>query len=186
MEEKDYPKVKVREQDDQEDLKGSSLLSMNDDSFFPVKEYEDISPSYVAKIPPSYEPNGLLSTTSVSEEAVEDDKNSEELDRMNIRASSIPRPRAILSSPDNDVMIGNKGRMKVKQPSALKNHSLAPNRHAHCKVISSNTTEIPFDTRCSMDADDRKSDLRRNKGSAFAGSTQTRHHRNKKPSSVKT
>lgn len=30
-----YPKVKVREQEDQEDFKGPSLLPSNDDSSFP-------------------------------------------------------------------------------------------------------------------------------------------------------
>lgn len=197
MEKTNYPKVKVREHDDQEDLKGISLLPMKDDSCFPVKEHEDISPPYVAKIPASYVPNVLMSTTSVSEgliiptisvseEAKKNDKNFEEDDKINIRANSILRPRAVLSSPDNDVMIGNKNRMKVKQPSSLKNRNLVQSRHVQCKVISSNITESSINIRYSKDADDSKSDFRRNKGLATAAPSQKRHLRTNKSSSVKT
>jgi hypothetical protein len=38
-----YPKVKVREQNDQEDFKGPSLLPFNDDSFFPGISYSCLS-----------------------------------------------------------------------------------------------------------------------------------------------
>ncbi|XP_075653554.1 uncharacterized protein LOC142623947 isoform X2 [Castanea sativa] len=103
-----YPKVKVREQEDQEDFKGPPL---NDDSSFPAKENEEISPAYVAKIPKSYVPNVPMSTTSVSESLImptisasegagEIDKKIDEDDKINIRACSILRPRAVLSSPE--------------------------------------------------------------------------------------
>ncbi|XP_062150006.1 uncharacterized protein LOC133858543 [Alnus glutinosa] len=197
MEKTKYPKVKVREQDDREDLKGISLLPMNGGSCFPVKDHEDISPPYVAKIPASYVPSVLMSTTSVSEglimptisvseEAEKNDNFFEEDDKINIRVSSILRPRAVLSSPDNDAVIGNKNRMKVKQPSALKNHNLVQSRHVRCKVISSKITESPINTRYSKDADDSKSDIRGNKGLATAAPSQKSYLRTKKSSSVRT
>ncbi|KAK9991689.1 hypothetical protein SO802_026674 [Lithocarpus litseifolius] len=195
MEETMYPKVKVREQEDQEDFKGPSLLPLNDDSSFPAKEHEEIA--YVAKIPKSYVPNVLLSTTSVSESLVmptisasegagEIDKKIDEDDKISIRASSILRPRAVLSSPDNDVMIGNKNGIKAKRPSGLKNHNLVQSRHAQCKIISSNITECTVHTRKSKDADDSKGDLRGKKRSTIAVPSQKRYLRTNKPSSVKT
>ncbi|KAL4593781.1 hypothetical protein ACB092_M012500 [Castanea dentata] len=189
-----YPKVKVREQEDQEDFKGPPL---NDDSSFPAKENEEISPAYVAKIPKSYVPNEPMSTTSVSESLImptisasegagEIDKKIDEDDKINIRASSILRPRAVLSSPDNDVMIGNKNRVKAKRPSGLKNHNLVQSRHTQGKIISSDITECTVHTRKSKDADDSKSDLRGKKGSTIAVPSQKRYLRTNKPSSVKT
>lgn len=192
-----YPKVKVREQNDQEDFKGPSLLPFNDDSFFPAKEHEDISPSYVAKIPKSYVPNVHMSTTSVSESLImptisaskgagEIDKNLDEDDKINIRANSILRPRAVLSSPDNDMMIGNNNRVKAKRPSGLKNPNLVQSRHAQCKIISSNITEGTVNTRKSKKADDSKSDSKGKKGSATAVPSQKRYVRTSKPNSVRT
>ncbi|XP_075653553.1 uncharacterized protein LOC142623947 isoform X1 [Castanea sativa] len=189
-----YPKVKVREQEDQEDFKGPPL---NDDSSFPAKENEEISPAYVAKIPKSYVPNVPMSTTSVSESLImptisasegagEIDKKIDEDDKINIRACSILRPRAVLSSPDNDVMIGNKNRVKAKRPSGLKNHNLVQSRHTQGKIISSDITECTVHTRKSKDADDSKSDLRGKKGSTIAVPSQKRYLRTNKPSSVKT
>ncbi|KAM4117009.1 hypothetical protein ACJW30_02G092000 [Castanea mollissima] len=146
-----YPKVKVREQEDQEDFKGPPL---NDDSSFPG--------------------------------AGEIDKKIDEDDKINVRASSILRPRAVLSSPDNDVMIGNKNRVKAKRPSCLKNHNLVQSRHTQGRIISSDITECTVHTRKSKDADDSKSDLRGKKGSTIAVPSQKRYLRTNKPSSVKT
>jgi hypothetical protein len=197
MEQTMYPKVKVREQNDQEDFKGPSLLPFNDDSCFPAKEHEDISPSYVAKIPKSYVPNVHMSTTSVSESLImptisaskgagEIDKNLDEDDKINIRANSILRPRAVLSSPDNDMMIGNNNRVKAKRPSGLKNPNLVQSRHAQCKIISSNITEGTVNTRKSKKADDSKSDSKGKKGSATSVPSQKRYVRTSKPNSVRT
>jgi len=83
-------------------------------------------------------------------------------------------------------VIGNKNRMKVKQPSALKNHNLVQSRPVRCKVISSKITESPINTRYSKDADDSKSDMRGNKGLATAAPSQKSYLRTKKSSSVRT
>ncbi|KAG2721962.1 hypothetical protein I3760_02G106800 [Carya illinoinensis] len=183
-----YPKVKVKvkEQNDQDDPKGSSLFPLNDDSCFPV-EHEDLSPLCVAKIPMSYVPNAPMPTISEPEGVGKNDKKIDKDDNINNRASSILRPRAILSSPDNDVTIGNKNRSKkVKQPSPLKNPNLVQSRHVHCKAISSGITERPFNTRISKDADDGKSDLRGKKGSALSVPSQKKYLRTVKPSSMGT
>jgi hypothetical protein len=83
-------------------------------------------------------------------------------------------------------MIGNKNRMKVKQPSALKNHNSTQSRHLRCKVISSKIIERPINTRYSKDADDSKSALKGNKGLATAAPSQKIYLRTKKSSSMRT
>uniref|UniRef100_A0A7N0V4V3 Uncharacterized protein n=1 Tax=Kalanchoe fedtschenkoi TaxID=63787 RepID=A0A7N0V4V3_KALFE len=78
----------------------------------------------------------------------EKEKKSEEPDRLSARSISVLRPRAVLSSPDNDEMIGGKNRKRVIQPSPLRNHNTVQNRHAQCKIIPiQTTTESPVSTR---------------------------------------
>eukprot|EP00257_Ricinus_communis_P020988 XP_015580364.1 uncharacterized protein LOC8265730 [Ricinus communis] len=192
-----YPKVKVRTEG-QDDLyvarehNWTSLLSLKDiqflllqDSCFPVKEYRDVSPVPIAKIPKTYVPNILLPTESASE-GVDNKSSSDEEDRPNIRASLVPRPRAVISSPDNDALIANKNRVKATQPSALKNHNLIRSRHAQCKVVPSQAIdESPLNTSKSKDTTDKKIDVRGTKGSATVLSSQRRNITSAKPSSVR-
>ncbi|KAJ6719353.1 hypothetical protein OIU79_007084 [Salix purpurea] len=60
--------------------------------------HQDVSPPITARIPKSHVSNVIMPRVSVSEEA-EKKNNSTEEERLNIRASLIPRPRAVLSSP---------------------------------------------------------------------------------------
>ncbi|PON44370.1 hypothetical protein PanWU01x14_267590 [Parasponia andersonii] len=48
--------------------------------------------------------------------------------KPNVRASSVPRPRAVLSSPDNDGMIGSRNKLVDKRGSALKEKKVVPGR----------------------------------------------------------
>ncbi|KAJ4826957.1 hypothetical protein Tsubulata_015803 [Turnera subulata] len=102
-----------------------------------VKGHRDVSPPVTARIPKTYIPRVLLSSV---EEAVKKSNDDEE-DRPNIRASSIPRPRAVLSSPDNDAVIGSKNKVKAVQPFPLKHQKLTQNRHAQCKGITNNASD---------------------------------------------
>lgn len=79
----------------------------------------------------------------------EKDGNSDDENKVNIRASSIQRPRAVVSSPENDILIGNRNKIGNGRQSALKNRTVLPNRHsqAQCKVKSHDTTDIPLDSR---------------------------------------
>ncbi|XP_045808175.1 uncharacterized protein LOC123902485 [Trifolium pratense] len=79
----------------------------------------------------------------------EKDDNTEDENIMNIRASSIPRPRAVISSPENDHMIGNRNKIGKGRLPASKNSTVSPNRHAlaQCKVKPHDTTDIPPDAR---------------------------------------
>ncbi|KAG8636827.1 hypothetical protein MANES_15G045800v8 [Manihot esculenta] len=190
-----YPKVKVRTegQDDQHahaahEYNWNSLLSLKDiqflllqDSYFPVKEFRDVSPSSTARIPKPSLPNIILQTESASEDKK---SNFDEEDRPNIRAGSVLRPRAVLSSPDNDTMIGNKNSVKAPRPSALKNHHSVQSRHAQCKVASSQAVDDSrLNTRKSKDTTD--TNLKGKKWSTTAISSRRRNITTDKPRSVR-
>ncbi|XP_065862969.1 uncharacterized protein [Euphorbia lathyris] len=213
LQQKMYPKLKVRTEGEGHEydctsLKDVPFLSLQD-SCFPVKEYPDISPPRIARVPKSYVPNIILPTDNVlppesasevkeyrdisppriarvpnsyvpniilptntvlptesaSEEA-DKKSNSDVEDRPNIRASSVARPRAVLSSPDNDAVIGNRNRNRVKalQPSALKNH----NRHTQCKTAHDQAVgdQNSPSLRKLNNTTDSKIDLKVKKGSA--------------------
>ncbi|WCJ24122.1 hypothetical protein M5689_006105 [Euphorbia peplus] len=180
-----YPKVKVRTEaeSDEHDLhehNWSSLLSLKDISFllkqdsrFPAKKYRDLSPPCIARVPKSYVPNIILPTyvVSPSESASEgSDKKSnisDEEDRPNIRASSVPRPRAVLSSPVNDAVIGNRNRVKALRPSVLKNQNGVQSRHTPGKTVRDQAVDDKNSPslRKPNDTTDTKIDLRVKKGS---------------------
>ncbi|KAK8548681.1 hypothetical protein V6N13_054540 [Hibiscus sabdariffa] len=137
-----FPRVKVKDQDrdDQQvikDYKINSVLSLKDvlflsmlDSCFPVKRHEDVSPMTTARIPKSYVPEVEKHSDTSSEGSEKSKtKTEEEEARSNIRASSTPRPRAVISSPDNDALIQYKNKIEGRQRTALKNHDTVQNRH---------------------------------------------------------
>ncbi|XP_043705559.1 uncharacterized protein LOC122655431 [Telopea speciosissima] len=80
------------------------------------KESQNDSSPSVARIPDE-------ATTSIS--ISKGVKNCKEIvEDIRIRASSIPRPRAVISSPDNDWMIGSRNRLPRERSSNLKKNNL--------------------------------------------------------------
>ncbi|XP_030508421.2 uncharacterized protein LOC115723132 [Cannabis sativa] len=184
-----YPKVKVREQTDQDD--GQHVVV---DFCSTVKEYEeDISPPSIAKIPKSYIPSSIpfsfdediipnIAMPKVSVLKGEEKYNNIDEDcKHNIRASSIPRPRAVLSSPDNDLVIGNKNRCKKERTPALKNRNLTQNRHALCKIIPTTTEDVINSKKSCEDPNESKG----KKGKVMSGPNQRRQIRTGKPTSMR-
>ncbi|KAF7837418.1 hypothetical protein G2W53_005900 [Senna tora] len=139
---------------------------------FLARNEKNVSRPSTAKVAKCYVPQAPIPRVPVSEDLgvcnkvsdssgltrVEKDGNFDE-DKVNIRASSIPRPRAVISSPDNDTMIGNKNRMKNERLPASKKHAVLQNRHALCKVKSSNNTENPPNTRKPKEAAEKSSNI---------------------------
>ncbi|XP_047318061.1 uncharacterized protein LOC124921444 [Impatiens glandulifera] len=140
-----YPRVKVRSQDDDDDddrsrrlyldsLMGIQSTCLDDlDSLVSVNE-EESPPSIVVRIPSSYIPKKNISSTPSSKilplpvkRNNSSQKKSEEC-KQNIRASSVPRPRAVLSSPDNDAMIGSTTKSRLLL-SGVKHNSCQQDRH---------------------------------------------------------
>ncbi|GMN53321.1 hypothetical protein TIFTF001_022458 [Ficus carica] len=189
-----YPKVKVRrQQQDQDDHHDFP-------DFSSPEEHEDdtLVPS-IAKVPKSYIPNIAVSPSndmpkvvsmpkiSVLKEAEQDNREADDEDgKQHRRACSIPRPRAVLSSPDNDMVIGNRNRSKTERSSVLKNRKLPQNKHAQCKVIP-NTTEDSVKTKKSKeDRDQNESNLKGSKGSVTVCPMPRRQIRDGKPAPKRT
>ncbi|KAM2637795.1 hypothetical protein EV1_022242 [Malus domestica] len=168
-----YPKVKVRQQEDQDDHQPLT------DFCFPEKEHEETPPT-VVRIPESYVPSVVIPSISATEGEMKDNKVEEEI-KQNIRASSIPRPRAVLSSPVNDTAIGSKNRIKAVRTPALKNHNLVKNNHT--QSVPSHTTENSKKAIKSKGASEGNS-LKGRKGSETTLPSQRQPPRTGKPSSV--
>ncbi|XP_050373904.1 uncharacterized protein LOC126791490 [Argentina anserina] len=168
-----YPKVKVRQQQEEKDDQHAHI-----DFSSPVKD-QDVSPATVARVPISYVPRVAVPTIFVAE-GVKKANQIEEIYKQNIRAGSIPPPRAVLSSPDNDMVIGNKNKIKAQRPSALKNHSVVQTRSK--KSIPLHITENFIKTKQSKGTLVENCLLER-KGSASKLTSQIRPPRTGKPSS---
>ncbi|XP_022872673.1 uncharacterized protein LOC111391655 isoform X2 [Olea europaea var. sylvestris] len=140
-----YPRVKVRVETNEENqyayeksslqsLKGFQWLSLDDSSSL------DESPQSPVRIPGSYVPKSKDNKKTVLEEKP-----------VNVRASSIPRPRAVLSSPGQ------------------KNHNLCQNRHTQCKVIPRYAASFTSSIVGNKEAVERKNDYRAKGTSPSAG-----------------
>ncbi|KAK7278520.1 hypothetical protein RJT34_23550 [Clitoria ternatea] len=147
-----YPKVRARQEPYHVDLGLKAFLSpVMDQKVVSMPSIVKVSKCYVPQLPiprvsvtDDSEDSGLTSDSSGATGPEKDDNTHE--DKINIRASSIPRPRAVISSPDNDIMIGNRNKIRDERFSASKNGAGLQNRHAHCKVKSYDVTDIPPDT----------------------------------------
>nr|XP_027120161.1 uncharacterized protein LOC113737105 isoform X2 [Coffea arabica] len=91
-----YPKVKVREQedyDDQYEFETRSLQSLKTPECFSLNDFSspDNSPTSVVRVP-RFDSSTSGAISNRKQKLLEENKT-------NIRASPIPRPRAVLSSP---------------------------------------------------------------------------------------
>ncbi|KAJ4722799.1 Atp-dependent rna helicase dbp-7 [Melia azedarach] len=187
-----YPKVRVREEKFRDDEHVAVGLQMVESLYLhvpssPEKEHRDGSAIFIARVPKSPLQNLVPPTISTSKDdstsSTEAEKNYEKIvekEKPNIKATPVMRPRAVLSSPDNDAVIGNKNRIKAERPKVLRKHDMVPNRHvnAQCKVSPTHIScNNQIDTTFSNDAPDNKSDLKGKKGSAMAGPGRRRYLR---------
>ncbi|KAF7150575.1 hypothetical protein RHSIM_Rhsim02G0043800 [Rhododendron simsii] len=199
-----YPKVKVREQGEDDliafkvhegPLKDFESRPIHDLSSS-VTECEDDSPRSVVRIPESYISNSAIRMTPLSKAEGKSDikvKDAED-NKQNVKATSVLRPRAVLSSPDNDGVfgnrnkdgvIGNRSKAKAELLSDLKNHNLCQNRHTRCKVTPKRSTNENSITKKgeSKEAGDSKSELKVRGRSTIANQTQRVHLGKGKPNS---
>ncbi|KAJ0966538.1 hypothetical protein J5N97_023455 [Dioscorea zingiberensis] len=99
-------------------------------------EAEIYSPPSCARISKSNHKNFLTPPLPTSK--VRKDKELADNNRANIRASSVPRPRAVLSSPDNDEMIGNQNQKLRDSRQHEKRQMISQNLHAPTRLIHRN------------------------------------------------
>ncbi|XP_057249700.1 uncharacterized protein LOC104884189 isoform X2 [Beta vulgaris subsp. vulgaris] len=106
---------------------------------FLVKGSNHSSSVSVAKVPRSYIPRSITPPPSMpkSEKKSESEENGT---KPQIRASSIPRPRAVISSPDNDQILGSKIKLRSQRPLTSKNHHLTQSKQSEGKCTQMSTT----------------------------------------------
>ncbi|XP_071713620.1 uncharacterized protein [Rutidosis leptorrhynchoides] len=133
-----YPKVKVR-QDEPEEVEDPTQYqkiylknypsNSNSNSNSNSLEHEDgYTPPHV-RVPMSH--TSSVTDSKISAKASKLNKKGAEIDT---KPSSVLPPRAVLSSPENDAMVGVGTKHKTKTDrSSLKNHSLRQNTHNKCK-----------------------------------------------------
>ncbi|KAK9146230.1 hypothetical protein Sjap_006133 [Stephania japonica] len=113
---------------------------VRDDDHFEIQklgnDFNGDSPPTIAKVPKNYVP--ALATPSVP--LCKGDANNKKVveeSRPNIQATSVPRPRAVLSSPDNDEIIGKRKQLSQDRSSLLKRRSPGPNTTINGRISSS-------------------------------------------------
>ncbi|XP_043722641.1 uncharacterized protein LOC122669838 [Telopea speciosissima] len=112
-------------------------------------------------------------------------KNNKEIDEeTRIRASSVPRPRAVISSPDNDWMIGSRNRLASERSSNLKKCSLDQKSPAQVKVNCIKAATHMSTRKGSHESGDRKNRLNEKKGPQLTVPNQKTYLRKGKPSLV--
>ncbi|KAF9612197.1 hypothetical protein IFM89_038610 [Coptis chinensis] len=169
-----YPRVKVRQVEESEKddeyvvpadrpallcLKDFNSPTLQDNRLSHDKEYISGSPPSIARIPKFYVPSFTL--PSISSSKGENNKETEDI-RQNIRASSIPPPRAVLSSPDNDGIIGNRNQASGERNSIMKKSNLGAHTASQGKVNTrSVTAKVPVHMRrLCRETSSKKSDLK--------------------------
>ncbi|KAK4765884.1 hypothetical protein SAY87_007526 [Trapa incisa] len=90
-------------------------------------------------------PNGNISNGTTGTSILSKGKDTVSNEKAQIRASSVPRPRAILSSPDNDAAIGKKNRNATAQSSALRNQNKLQARNAHQQLMDKTKKDVDID-----------------------------------------
>ncbi|PIN05001.1 hypothetical protein CDL12_22461 [Handroanthus impetiginosus] len=144
-----YPKVKVRvqrEEADQYAYEKNSLESLKAFEWLSLHHVSssDESPQPVVRVPRSYAPKSPTPSFLASKEETNKKKAVVEENQKNISASSAPRPRAVLSSPDNDEIIGSKAQARRELLSGLKNQNPCQNRHTQCKIFPKSESADSF------------------------------------------
>ncbi|KAK9725584.1 hypothetical protein RND81_05G154900 [Saponaria officinalis] len=135
-----YPKVRVRclEEDDDFERPTSPLKGFNIptilDSSPPAKGNNQASP-LVAKVPNLQIQRSITPPNVLPKAKKKSELNSDET--VKIRASSIPRPRAVVSSPDNDQLLASKNRTRIERPSGLKSHNSSEGKRTPTNTVRS-------------------------------------------------
>ncbi|KAG6436682.1 hypothetical protein SASPL_101584 [Salvia splendens] len=140
-----YPKVKVRVQREDADqyayeknslqsLKAFEWLSLNHSSS------SDDSSRPVVRVPQSYVPLSPPPSFYRSKEETNKKKADVKDGQKCLRATSAPRPRAVLSSPENDEIIGQRTPTRTQPSPGLKSRHGIQNRHTLCKIFPKSTT----------------------------------------------
>ncbi|CAA2957006.1 Hypothetical predicted protein, partial [Olea europaea subsp. europaea] len=145
-----YPRVKVRkqvEEDDQYTYEKISLQSVKAFEWLSLNDFSssDESPPSIVRVPGSNVPKSPISTFNTSKGEENNKTKTVSAEKWkNVRASSVPRPRAVLSSPDNDGIIGSKTKTRRELHSSTKGNNTSQNRQTPRKVFPRSTGAESF------------------------------------------
>ncbi|XP_022759778.1 uncharacterized protein LOC111306139 isoform X2 [Durio zibethinus] len=124
-----YPRVTVRAQEEDDDhfpppndCQSSLFLRLIESLSKQEKENQIDSPPSIARITKAFVTSPATTSLSASEDAgaVKRNKQIGKDTKSNAKANSIPPPRAVLSSPDNDGIIGSRNKLNYARSSASK------------------------------------------------------------------
>ncbi|CAI9118032.1 OLC1v1019534C1 [Oldenlandia corymbosa var. corymbosa] len=140
-----YPRVKVRgqeEYDDQFEYGKRSLQSLKVPEFLSSSDFSspDDSPTSVVRVP----------QLDSSYPGAMNDRKPKILEEngASFKANPVFRPRAVLSSPDNDQIFGSKNKTRGESSPCSKKNGSIPSRHTKCKVVRGPVTaDGPLNTR---------------------------------------
>jgi hypothetical protein len=133
-----YPKVKIDNEAGRYKQKGSCLNSNYLQTRVSENNQEDDLQIYVAKIPKIYIPSVLMSQ-SESKEMNKPIRGADIEVKPITKASPTLRPRAVVSSPDNDAMIGNMNMIEErKAKKGLKSKDHIKSRASQLKNVNTN------------------------------------------------
>ncbi|KAL0368506.1 UNVERIFIED_CONTAM: hypothetical protein Scaly_1069500 [Sesamum calycinum] len=164
-----YPKVKVTEEIeevDECDYEKSSLRSLKTFEWLSLDHFPSSGASQrsAVRIP---DLSVLKSSRPSFQASKEKTKNKQRTtvakNQKNGRAASAPRPRAVLSSPDNDGILRSKTQTRKELVSALKSHNLCQNRHRRCTVFPRSGREEVTQVH-NKESSEKKRDVRTKKG----------------------
>ncbi|KAG7541962.1 hypothetical protein ISN45_Aa07g020030 [Arabidopsis thaliana x Arabidopsis arenosa] len=135
-----YPKVKVNNEAGKYKQRGSCLNSNYLQTRVSENNQEDDLQIYVAKIPKIYIPSVLMSESESKEIITKRIRGADIEVKPKTKASPILRPRAVVSSPDNDAMIGNMNMIEERKAKKglMKSDDHIRSRASQCKNVDSN------------------------------------------------
>ncbi|KAL0699173.1 hypothetical protein Bca4012_055295 [Brassica carinata] len=130
-----YPKVKAKDGAGSCNQRGSCMNSNYLQSRTSVNKQEEDLHIIVAKIPKIYIPSVLMSE-SESKEMKKHIRGAEIESKQNPKTSPVLRPRAVVSSPDNDALIGSINKSEErKAKKGLRSNGHISNRASQRKNI---------------------------------------------------
>ncbi|XP_042974271.1 uncharacterized protein LOC122305793 isoform X3 [Carya illinoinensis] len=163
------PIVKVRAQDDQFSPRNDTglllFLRTIDTLSMQAEDHQSHSPSPVDRITKVHVPNIRTQSSPMSQGTMKNNfKHVSTNSKSNVRANSVLRPRAVLSSPDNDGMIGSINKlMEDRSLDHSKKERMA--LPAQIKTVHNQVkAAVPLNTRKgSKEVSDRKSGIKQRK-----------------------
>ncbi|XP_011073719.1 uncharacterized protein LOC105158608 isoform X2 [Sesamum indicum] len=130
-----YAKVKVKEEIEEADECGYEKSSLKTFEWLSLDHFPSSGASQRLVVNSNVPKSSRPSLQASKEKANNKQRVVVAKNHKNGRAASAPRPRAILSSPENDGILWSKTQTRKELLSALKSHNLCQNRHTRCKVF---------------------------------------------------